>query len=231
MVGLRMRLAKNSLITARQERVFLTSLLPEFHSNLVQGQGARSPGEMFAMIIEATVAKLAEAAEHLDEEMYELRKRHKNLQVRKRHQNLQARSFTASDIAQSRRELLWLRQDVLRMVRWVRPQEQAMVTLLRWLSENETDLLDRVEVLRVRESTARLRAVIEMLQACESSGALLEQEAASLRAELDERYQQRLGYIGLLLAALGLVSVVLDVYEKVLLPRTSSYSEDADIEK
>ena len=208
-VTLRLRLSKSMLLVARMEGDVGHGNYLEQRHDLLDGVGDRSPSELFAGIVEIMVDRCGPAVEALDREIFALRERLEEIKAL-------ALLDRESELTTKRLALATLRQRTIRLLRYLRPQREALDGLLRWAETEETTHRRRQEILtaealvRCREAKFRLSALVEELQALAQSGKVLQDELVALNSEQQSAAGHTISKIALSISMLALGQVGLD---------------------
>lgn len=211
-VTLRLRLTRSMLLSARIDDYAGLSQHPELRLDLLNGAGARSPGALFASIIEIVVDRCTPAIQALDNELYSVRDNLQKIKMR----DVRYHIVRPSELAELRRSLAPIRQQTIWLLRYLRPQREALQGLLRWSETEEElfgeqDLLEKPALARCREARFRLSALVSELEAHAESGEVLQDELVALASEQIAHSDNMIGKVGLALSLLVFVQLGLDV--------------------
>ena len=208
-VVLRLRLSATVLLSARIKGLAGLSQHPELRLDLLNGAGAHSPGGLFASIVEIVVRRCHPAVQALDEAIFKLRETLQRV-------NLKTDGVSSDELVSMRQTLAPLRQDTIWMLRYLRPQLQALEGLQRW-SETEAsihggqELLSADALARCREARFRLASLVAELEAHDASGAVLHDELVALASEQIGQSDNIIAKLGLALSLLVCVQLGLDI--------------------
>ena len=208
-VTLRLRLSQSMLLVARMEGDVGHANYLEQRQDLLDGVGDRSPSELFAGIVEIMVDRCGPAVEALDREIFALRERLEEIKTR-------APADRESELTTKRLALAPLRQRTIRLLRYLRPQREALDGLLRWAETEETihgrrqEILTAEALVRCREAKFRLSALVEELHALAQSGKVLQDELVALNSEQQSAAGHTISKITLSISMLALGQVGLD---------------------
>lgn len=227
-IALRLRLSSKVLLSARHTDAFGLTVSTDqadgrglrLRTALLDGSGtgARSTGDLFADLLELIVERCIPAVRALDEDLYNLRATLYGAKTKAAAAPQAGGSIPMHELAAIRHALAPLRQEAIWLLRYIRPQRDALEGLLRWAkAEDEVaggqDLLSPADMTRVREATFKLASLVDQLDALGNSGAVLQDELVALNTELIASSDHKISRVGLGLSLLVLVQLGVDLVQ------------------
>lgn len=234
-VAMRLRLSSKMLLSARHSDYIGLSVRTDMlhghevaaardgrgqrlRAGLLDGDGARSTGDLFAEIVELIVERCIPAVSALEQDVYDLRARLFRAKSRAKPSVAGPKLLPIRELSLIRDALAPRRQEAIWLLRYLRPQRDALDGLLRWAKDEDEvaggqELLRAADVARVREATFKLGSLIDQLDALGDSGAVLQEELVALTTEVIASSDNKIAQVGLALSVLVLVQVGVDLVE------------------
>ena len=104
------------------------------------------------------------------------------------------------------------RQRLIRAQRYLIPQLDAIEALMRRSEAAGVEtMLCRADIVRLRESEAKLRSLVSALEATRGSGDVLHDELMDIKSEQNDNANIKLARVGVVLSGLAILSISMDL--------------------